>query len=1202
MANEVLTAQAVTKARELYESLPATTILRGLTGYGLVVDKDDQEVIGEVSGAKGIWKPGYLLVVGGEKHGRRKLTAERVSAAAQQFVDNPLLAVLRSTSGLGLRLDDAGMVELVDINEATTQVTFELTHYGGRSIVPTLVTELGKVMVKEIEWRGGFAYQAPGNKPVQIGQPLVLTRFLGSQDYESEDHLRVVLEDLTNEANRLSLLHTDGTLPSAREEPSGRTRAFVAQELTGLVPGVELEEQPGFGYHVREGGVVEVSKGLYPQHVASEEAFAEAFEAFHKECHRVFALYCQPLTERQKQYLGKPVDKVYGLLTTPQLTWQKAREGGAIAFHPNAPRRENAVFPEDGWKPQIGKTHRVLCVRKGRGFTGYPAPPVYIERFAEKEGDPQTAVRQTVRVAFDGTEKVVGEAKIPLEEKRELRTGTYWSPKAEVVNGVWSIIETLTDYNCLMRQQVVDSFDKDVNGKSITKIDWRTAEQVPVPHERSFPAGRVWLERAGDAWGRQDDLENPDPSQVWKGWVIKVFGQDPDGKEAEASIRGEGGKALKWEEVPEDLRNSHLAEWPICACGQIRYETAKFDKCRLCRDHRPCSRCGKDTYFGEKKIAEGSPLICSNCESWLEQTAAVAAQVSLEHREAIAAEAQALLAGKIIEKEAGTLLAEVIARRTPEGWLRDSKLRNLRQLAPKTAIVTGDGYWGSRLGQAELERCAGLLGKTPEEAIWTIYLVVKQDAYRLDQPAPPRFEPRELESLAQRLDAGQPVLAYFVTESDHFVSEVEKAVTAVEAALVKLAQGLGVEPDDVPESDGRKALAEAKKALERADFAEAKKLAEESAQVVAVALEREAERQAKAAAGEILLDVRVPLAGHKSSRDPGKVWAIAPDGSVMSPEEEDQYHAFFGDLSAAVLIVRHYRSDYGYQYHEEWEVVHQPATVTEAQRQAVKNLEEDPEVHYYFKGRGTGWDLSREGKVVFSTPYHRDFYGEDREALDAMRAEFPVDISRYETEVEYPEVTDWDPEPAPITLVGPHPRRSPREKELWEEMAELQRQSNSIDQELGYGNRVVCKLADDTSRLSAELRSKGVRQFQGSGEFSGGVEFRAALEEEKWRHYSGINAIFSCRVYPDSEQQPQPGEVWILIVKFQITETREGVVLAANPRLRDDRAALKAKITRLEKELAAEQKREANFVEEPFDEEGNPMTAIAAALQKVGLG
>lgn len=1228
MANEILTAEAVVKAVELYQSLPAATILRGLTVYGLVVDHDNHEVIGEVPKAKGIWKPMYFMVVGGEKTGRRTLTAERISAAVQQFQDSPLFAVLRSTTGRGLRLDSAGMVELVDIDEATTQVTFELTHYGGRSIVPALVIELGTLTVGNINWQGGFGYNSSGNKPAKAGEPLILTRFLIPEDYALEEALQRVWEDVVKEVNRLTLLYTDGTLPAIKEDPNGRIRAFLTQELTKLVAGIMLHEQPGFGYRIRGDQVVEVQKSLHRCDVVDEAAFATAFDEFRQECSRVLTLYCQELSENQRRHLGTPAEKVFGLATTPKLTWQEAREGGAIAFHPDAPRKQNAVFPDDGWNPSVGDTHRVLCVRKGRGFTGYPAPPVYIERFAEKEGDPQIAARQLIRVGFDGIEKVMTETEVLLEEKRELRTGNYWSPKAKIVDRVWTIVETLTDYDCLIRQQVVDTFDKDVNGKSITKIDWRTVEQVPVPHERSFPTSRVWLERAGDSWGRQDDLENLDPSNIWKGWVIKVSGVNPEGKEVETTVRGEGGKGLRWEEVPKDLQDKHLADWPVCACGRVRYEAAKYDKCSKCRNYRECARCGELTHFGEKTIAQaeadGEPLYCHHCQKWVEAIQMLSCLQS-NHREQVAAEAQSLLSGEITEGEeaAQTVFVEVINRRFENDWDRSSKLKTVR--GHRTAVVNDNGYWATQFTQGQLQRLATLLEHQDDTAVVSVAMLVQpsradtlsgSEFKRGYQGWTPQLSQAEVEALVGKVNQGEPVLAVLVAESEKVVEEAEQVIETAEKALDELAEKLGVEVEAIPSQDGPAQLAEARKALEKADYAEAKKFAQEALVAIQIATAYEDERQARAAAGEIWLDVVVDISGR--SRVTTHVYAIAEDGSLVEPVAEvrggkcdrDLLGLRFGDLPTSVLVIKHTDDNYGYQYTEVWEICNLPQTITEAQRQTVQTIEEDPDLHRYFMGAGTGWDLSQEGERIFATPYHRDFYGEDQEALDEMRAAFPVDVVRYETEVTQPETTDWDPQPTPVTLVGPHLRRSPEEKAIMEALRQ-------VEGEIQYLAGSQEAYEEDLTRAQEELayqendaldgRFSTLRQYfviadvvfsretyKGQFQMQGGVRLKVHCEECGKDHQKYVKLVAN----PHETQPPAGIPVTGRLSSRRLYSHCNTEAWWFNPILppldtNGELAELQNRKVRLEKELAAQAAKV-----DAFDEEGNPQTAMAAAFSK----
>ena len=176
MPNEILTAEAVCNAVDLYGALPAATSFRGFTGYGLIVDSQENEVIAPVASSRGIWKPMYVEMRGGEHRGRKTVNATQITAAVEQFEANPLWAVVRSTSGRGLRLDDAGMARVVDAHQATVPVNFEVTHYGGRSIVPVLTVKLGNLAIGEIEWQGGFSYNATGDKPARVGEQIVLTR------------------------------------------------------------------------------------------------------------------------------------------------------------------------------------------------------------------------------------------------------------------------------------------------------------------------------------------------------------------------------------------------------------------------------------------------------------------------------------------------------------------------------------------------------------------------------------------------------------------------------------------------------------------------------------------------------------------------------------------------------------------------------------------------------------------------------------------------------------------------------------------------------------------------------------------------------------------------------------------------------------------------------------------------------------------
>lgn len=155
-------------------------------------------------------------------------------------------------------------------------------------------------------------------------------------------------------------------------------------------------------------------------------------------------------------------------------------------------------------------------------------------------------------------------------------------------------------------------------------------------------------------------------------------------------------------------------------------------------------------------------------------------------------------------------------------------------------------------------------------------------------------------------------------------------------------------------------------------------------------------REASGKSGEILPDYKVSLGGSKNGRAKETIWAIMPDGTVISPKNVDYSEAKFGDLPATVLVVSWLVDNYGYRYSEAWRVKYLPKGVTDAQKAKVVKLEQS--CHKYFVGGKTGWDLT-EKEVYFQTAYERDFQGEEKEAMKGMASSIwaenstPIDLS-----------------------------------------------------------------------------------------------------------------------------------------------------------------------------------------------------------------
>lgn len=826
MANEIFVGTAIS----LYQSLPAATLFRGLTGYGLVLDSGDQEVIGEVSSAKGIWKPMYFCITGGETRGRKKLTVDNVKSAVEQFQSNPLWAVLRSTTGYGLKLDSAGMAKLVEASQASAPVTFEISHYGGRSIVLELAVQLGKVIAADVDWKSGFGYQNIRHRAPDFGQPLVLSRFLENPETSSEN-LEQIWQSITSEASRLGFMNTDGTLPRISQRSNDRMRVFLQQELTSLVSGTQIDEQPGFNYNVRRDNVIEIQKRLSRFDTSSEANFETTFEAFRKECARVMMLYCQPLSDSQRQKAGKPTEELHGLPDVQWLEWQEGRRGGVIAFHPSAPRRQDATFPAEGWNPKAGERNRCLCIRKGRGFTAYPAPYVHIERFVQK--DEKTAGKQVVRVAFNGAEKVMDEADLPLKEWEEQEEGTRFVPRLEnMVSDRW-IIETITGYVRKFREQVVDRYEKDLNGKPVTEISRRQIEAIPCPAERRFRPEKVWIIPADSyASTRNVKLSN-------RNWKIMASGINPDGEEIKVE-----GKGVSWNDLPKDLRQDFLSRWPICKCRRERYQKGVENECVRCQSYRLCERCGKETRLGKEEILKGEKLYCADCGWWFQALAYANQIFPQELQDQLVQTAKELLGGKIVEGEQANKLAQDIISRRFEEMLTEHKLQCLRRDVggnQYSIIIKDDGYWASKFSAGLLKRIANLPQQGMESKLFTLLLVhANQEERELILAAeetkefPRRIKWKEFLGRLSHLNL-KKALRVFVAEPDSVEEEAVKAVEAAKDALSDFRSRVGYSFPGSGDERARK-VEKAEEQLKSKVFSEAKKLAEEAQAAISEAV------------------------------------------------------------------------------------------------------------------------------------------------------------------------------------------------------------------------------------------------------------------------------------------------------------------------------------------------------------------------------
>lgn len=586
-------------AVELYENLPAAIHFRAQTGYGLVVERGIDKVgkitpaLGEpdvVRGRKGriieilppsgIWKPMQVFVTGGERSGWQTITAVDIKSAVEKFAANPDWSVLRVTTGKGLKIEN-NIPKLVDISKAETQILFELTHYGGRSIVPILQVVLGKAQdATNLKWESGFIYQSAGNKPVMAEENLHLSRVLAEWDYGSDENLARVWADIEKEAQRLTFLHLSDQLPKVIEEPRGRIHVFFSQGLTRLLPSVRIDQKFGYDYEVRNDGVVIVKRTIRPWELADGSKFASVFENFTTECSRIYFQFCQSLSDAQKQKLGKPGDDESSeLVKTAEISFERDSQRSTDQSETLIAWRERCGaphFPYEGWNPEKGKKYYGFCHKWGKGYRVSPASPQYCEETHQKDTD--TAEVGLTRVEYDDREKFLGGREVKLETKEEFREGSWWTDRLEFLGeGQGLIYQTKTNQTIFFRQFVTDG-----------KIDWHRDEgkyPIVVKHNRSFPATEFYIQPQESSYQSRDEgLRALNPAS-WKGWWDTYgIGVDPEGKKTKAYPKKSDHcqkyhiYSWGWSETPEWLQKRHLDANPICSCGRERHQISPQKK------------------------------------------------------------------------------------------------------------------------------------------------------------------------------------------------------------------------------------------------------------------------------------------------------------------------------------------------------------------------------------------------------------------------------------------------------------------------------------------------------------------------------------------------------------------------------------------------------------------------------------------------
>lgn len=602
----------------------------------------------------------------------------------------------------------------------------------------------------------------------------------------------------------------------------------------------------------------------------------------------------------------------------------------------------------------VGQQVRVKLVDTGktdkRGsalYRGVPAPPEYTERW--KDNGDGTATKVTIATDWLGQTSEEGVVKTKVLETREYPDRASTRTDRVVVWG--SDLAT----SAVLKEQVttIPTMSEYVDaGGCISHKQTSAREERSTPESLPVIRVRVWggfyeprrLEVAyEDSWSLAADCYCTDTDYVREN--------------------------LCWGKLPVWLQAEVQAQYPVCGCGRRRKEAQAdgYAKCELCRAEETCIRCNKKATV--KNIS--GRLVCDKCQPYESAEQLIETSLPSERRKAIAKEATKLCAGQALPQEAGEMILKATLDHLASRYGKDNILQKWSGYG--WYYFCEDGVFATKLAPAALQ----FLQFLPEAKGNGL---VEMAAWISEEP---KVKPGWRDFYVQSQVKGEsgvhlPLITEELKVAD-FLRGSEADRVAALAGYQNLVSKLG---EDHRET---KAVAEILQE-EKQDYAAA------LAKIREIGYLRET-RQKRIDAGEIWPDVRVPMSSR--SRTTVQAWCVLPDGSVETRDDGE-----FGDLPTNRIVISHEHDNYGYRETEKWEVHFRPAQatgITGLQAETVKRLLE--ESRHYFAGSGTGWNFSKEGMVMFTTAYHRDFAGREQELDNEMRANLPIDVSQWETEV-----------------------------------------------------------------------------------------------------------------------------------------------------------------------------------------------------------
>lgn len=238
---------------------------------------------------------------------------------------------------------------------------------------------------------------------------------------------------------------------------------------------------------------------------------------------------------------------------------------------------------------------------------------------------------------------------------------------------------------------------------------------------------------------------------------------------------------VRWVDLPAFLQAEIEEMFPLCSCGRKRYDAQNpdgYSKCEECRKEEVCARCGQQK---KATLVSGRP-ICNDCQPYEEAEQWIRDEIGDTGIVKIVAEAEKLLAGQAVPQELGERL--LAATFEQAGWERTQTIEKWNGY--HWYHFAEDGVWGSKLAPGAIELLSHLgdasgnglvelvawiaqrCGKplNPDYYLWT--QVEGKSGFKVAQfdDMTEKDLCQYVQELANRIQAGQPVLGVWLRESE----------------------------------------------------------------------------------------------------------------------------------------------------------------------------------------------------------------------------------------------------------------------------------------------------------------------------------------------------------------------------------------------------------------------------------------------------